>query len=177
MESFSLDERMAASAVASLGLIGQPKRSRDDSPDAAGGVKRGKTGQPSIEEQAIVPAAGFLGPIPPPPPAAAHLQLGEEAVVLKPYPFFYYRDFSREADPDPLTPLTPPGRVPNFPAKMHAILSRPDLADIICWMPHGRSWRVLKPREFEIRVIPTYFEHAKFSSFIRQANGWGFRRV
>jgi hypothetical protein len=36
---------------------------------------------------------------------------------------------------------------------------------------------VLKPREFEIRVIPTYFEHAKFSSFIRQANGWGFRRV
>jgi hypothetical protein len=36
---------------------------------------------------------------------------------------------------------------------------------------------VLKPREFEIRVIPLYFEHAKFSSFIRQANGWGFRRV
>ncbi len=44
-------------------------------------------------------------------------------------------------------------------------------------MPHGRAWRVLKPREFEIRVIPTYFEHAKFSSFIRQANGWGFRRI
>jgi hypothetical protein len=35
----------------------------------------------------------------------------------------------------------------------------------------------LKPREFEVRVIPLYFEHAKFSSFIRQANGWGFRRV
>lgn len=44
-------------------------------------------------------------------------------------------------------------------------------------MPHGRSWRVLKPREFEVKVIPTYFEHSKFSSFIRQANGWGFRRV
>jgi hypothetical protein len=92
-------------------------------------------------------------------------------------PFYYYRDFSREIDPDPLTPLTPPGRVPNFPAKMHAILSRADLADVVAWMPHGRSWRVLKPREFETRVIPTYFEHAKFSSFIRQANGWGFRRV
>lgn len=60
---------------------------------------------------------------------------------------------------------------------MHAILSRPDLADIVAWMPHGRSWRVLKPREFEIRVIPTYFDHQKFSSFIRQANGWGFRRI
>ena len=44
-------------------------------------------------------------------------------------------------------------------------------------MPHGRSWRVLKPREFEVKVIPIYFEHSKFSSFIRQANGWGFRRI
>jgi HSF-type DNA-binding len=92
-------------------------------------------------------------------------------------PFYHYRDFSQEVDPDPLTPLTPPGRVPNFPAKMHAILSRPDLTDIVAWMPHGRSWRVLKPREFELRVIPTYFEHSKFSSFVRQANGWGFRRI
>jgi hypothetical protein len=92
-------------------------------------------------------------------------------------PFYHYRDYSQEVDPDPLTPLTPPGRVPNFPAKMHAILSRPDLTDIVAWMPHGRSWRVLKPREFELRVIPTYFEHSKFSSFVRQANGWGFRRI
>lgn len=96
---------------------------------------------------------------------------------LKPAPYFYYHDHSTECDPDPLTPLTPLARVPNFPAKMHAILSRPDLADVVTWMPHGRSWRVLKPREFEIRVIPTYFEHSKFSSFIRQANGWGFRRI
>lgn len=96
---------------------------------------------------------------------------------LAPAPFFFYRDHSQVPDDDPLTPLTAPGRVPNFPAKMHAILSRPDLADVVAWLPHGRSWRVLKPREFEIRVIPTYFEHAKFSSFIRQANGWGFRRI
>lgn len=96
---------------------------------------------------------------------------------LKPAPYFYYRDNSLCPDDDPLTPLTPLARVPNFPAKMQAILSRPDLRDVVTWMPHGRSWRVLKPREFEIRVIPTYFEHSKFSSFIRQANGWGFRRI
>jgi len=29
----------------------------------------------------------------------------------------------------------------------------------------------------QVRVVPKYFEHAKFSSFIRQANGWGFRRI
>ena len=96
---------------------------------------------------------------------------------LKPAPYFYYRDFSQIQDDDPLTPLTPLARLPNFPAKMHAILSRPDLADVVTWLPHGRSWKVLKPREFEIRVIPAYFEHSKFSSFIRQANGWGFRRI
>jgi hypothetical protein len=76
--------------------------------------------------------------------------------VLKPYPYFYYRDFSRVPDPDPLIPLTGPGHLPKFPAKMHSILSRDDLSHIVCWMPHGRSWRVLKPEEFERRVIPTY---------------------
>jgi HSF-type DNA-binding len=75
---------------------------------------------------------------------------------LKPYPYFYYRDFSAVPDPDPLVPLTMPGRMPNFPAKMHSILSQTDLAHIIRWMPHGRSWKVLKPREFEQQVIPTY---------------------
>lgn len=76
--------------------------------------------------------------------------------TLGPAPFFHYKDFSQHPDPDPLTPLTPPGRVPNFPAKLHSILSRPDLADIVSWMPHGRSWRILKPHEFEVKVIPTY---------------------
>lgn len=171
MDSFSLEERAVASAVAALGGSWN-KRDREDSPDAAGGtVKKIKTSDP-MEEAPIAPAApAALGPERPP---AEPERVEEEP---KPYPFFHYKDFSKEIDPDPLTPLTPPGRVPNFPAKMHSILSRPDLADIVCWMPHGRSWRVLKPREFEVKVIPTYFEHAKFSSFIRQANGWGFRRM
>jgi len=73
---------------------------------------------------------------------------------LKPFPFYYYRDHSTDEDPDPLTPLTFPGRVPNFPAKLHVILAKPEYADVIDWMPHGRSWRVLKPREFETKIIP-----------------------
>lgn len=92
-------------------------------------------------------------------------------------PHFFYRDYSDLEDPDPSKPVTPQGRIPNFPAKMMAILSRPDLAHIISWMPHGRAWKVHKSREFETQVIPAYFEHSKFSSFVRQANGWGFRRM
>lgn len=160
-----MEERAAASAVAALAVNG--KRGRDDSQD--GGLpKMARTMMPS---QAMVP----VGPTLPPAPQQNRDANSDDG--LKTFPYFFYSDFSGLPDPDPLTPLTSPGRVPNFPAKMHSILSRPDLADVVAWMPHGRSWRVLKPREFEIRVIPTYFEHAKFSSFIRQANGWGFRRI
>ena len=67
----------------------------------------------------------------------------------KPFPFYYYVDYSQEPDLEPASPLTPPGRVPNFPAKMRSILARKDLTDIIAWASHGRAWRVLKPREFE----------------------------
>jgi hypothetical protein len=160
MDAFlSMEDQAAASAVAALG----GKRTRDDSADVAGGGMDAKLARTEVPEVA--------------PMAAAAAAAQDEERDLKPFPFFFYNDFSTEADPDPLTPLTPPGRVPTFPAKLQAILSRPDNADIIAWMPHGRSWRVLKPREFEVKVIPLFFEHAKFSSFIRQANGWGFRRI
>lgn len=99
------------------------------------------------------------------------------APELKPAPYFYYSDHSLEEDPDPLIPITASGHVPTFPAKMHAILTNPNLNDIVAWGDHGRSWTILKPRAFEVRILPKYFEHSKFSSFVRQANGWGFRRL
>jgi hypothetical protein len=98
------------------------------------------------------------------------------AAELRPSPYFYYRDHSTEVDDDPLTPVTASGHVPCFPAKMHAILASPDLNDIVAWDDHGRSFRILKPKRFECYILPRFFEHSKFSSFIRQANGWGFRR-
>ena len=80
------------------------------------------------------------------------------------------------SDPSVMS-LTPLGCMPSFPATLHAILNREELAGVISWMPHGRSWRVWKPREFEVRVIPLYFNHNKYSSFIRQAEEWGFCRI
>jgi len=65
----------------------------------------------------------------------------------------------------------------NFPMKLHEILSRDDVSDIIAWASHGRSWRVLKPKAFEEKIIPQYFRHGKYNSFTRQVNGWGFRRI
>jgi HSF-type DNA-binding len=48
---------------------------------------------------------------------------------------------------------------------------------VICWLPHGRSWRILKHRDFENVIMPQYFGHCKLSSFLRQAASWGFRRI
>lgn len=65
----------------------------------------------------------------------------------------------------------------NFPSKLHQMLSNPSYRDMIVWLPHGRSWQVLQPKLFEEKVIPLFFRHRNIGSFMRQVNGWGFRRV
>lgn len=57
-----------------------------------------------------------------------------------------------------------------FPVKLHYILSNPKYQSYISWIRHGRAWRVLKPKEFEEKVIPAFFRSAKYASFMRQVN-------
>jgi hypothetical protein len=161
MDFVSIEDRAAASAVAALGA----KRCReggeeDDDDDLNFDSRHAKQGRSedasTTHHQSPPQQAMVANMMPAPMAAAAAAGVPGQGSEIKPYPFFFYEDYSTEKDPDPLTPLTPPGRVPNFPAKMHSILSRADLVDIIAWMPHGRSWRVLKPREFEIRSECTY---------------------
>ena len=71
-----------------------------------------------------------------------------EVRMLNPAPYFYYVDHSRDIDDDPLSPLSPAISVPNFVIKLHAILIREDLSDVIAWMPHGRSWKILNEVRF-----------------------------
>jgi len=131
---FSPDEHMAASAVVSL-AGGPKKRDHDDGSD----VDMPDCKKARMVEQPKPHAPQKSAPVP---------------RILRAAPFFFYKDWSTHPDVDALSPLTAPGRVPNFPAKMHAILQRADLRGIVAWLPHGRSWRVIKPREFEIKVLP-----------------------
>ena len=55
-----------------------------------------------------------------------------------------------------------------FPSKLHEILSSPEFQDLITWLPHGRAWRVLKPKVFEEKIIPKFFRSSKYASFMRQ---------
>lgn len=93
-----------------------------------------------------------------------------------------YKDYSRMLAPTvngASSHLDQPisAKEPTFPVKLHLILSNLEFEDIIAWLPHGRSWRILQQKAFEERVIPLYFRHGRYSSFARQVNGWGFRRV
>ena len=84
-----------------------------------------------------------------------------------------YRDFSRvlpekHNDASSLIAQSTTAKEPTFPVKLHMILSNPEFQDIIAWLPHGRSWRILQQKAFEERVIPLYFRHGRYSSFARQ---------
>ena len=68
-------------------------------------------------------------------------------------------------------------RVQKFPVKLYAILGKQEFQEIITWMPHGRSWKVLKPNLFESMVMPLFFEYSNYHSFNRLINAWSFRRI
>lgn len=102
---------------------------------------------------------------------------------------YKYRDFSHVAEDDDEVaeiPTTAPSsrgnsessiRVQKFPVKLYAILAQKEFNEIITWMPHGRSWKVLKPSLFESLVMPLFFEYSNYHSFNRLVNAWSFRRI
>lgn len=65
----------------------------------------------------------------------------------------------------------------NFPSNLHRILSDENFSDIITWMPHGRTLKILDKRLLLSTVIPTYFGQTRFESFTRQLSNWGFKRL
>ncbi|KAI9121573.1 hypothetical protein K1719_008606 [Acacia pycnantha] len=48
---------------------------------------------------------------------------------------------------------------------------------IVSWNEEGDGFVVWRPAEFSELILPTYFKHKNFSSFIRQLNTYGFKKV
>jgi len=69
------------------------------------------------------------------------------------------------------------GVVQPFPSKLMEVLDRGDMEDSIRWMPHGRAFAVLQPPVFVKEVLPRFFKQSKVTSFTRQLNLWGFKRI
>mmetsp|Transcript_23000 Transcript_23000/g.34266 ORF Transcript_23000/g.34266 Transcript_23000/m.34266 type:complete len:567 (-) Transcript_23000:233-1933(-) len=52
-----------------------------------------------------------------------------------------------------------------------------DPHNVISWLPHGRSWIVRDTTKFIKSIAVTHFNCSVYKSFIRQVNGWGFKRI
>lgn len=100
-------------------------------------------------------------------------------VIKKPKTFtnHSYRDFSSvppeidHVQPTEIDELT-------FAQKVHHMLSDPENAVHVAWMPHGRLFQILVPKMLEQRrIFLKYFGHNRFSSYLRQLNNYGFKHL
>ena len=58
--------------------------------------------------------------------------------------------------------------VSNFISKTYQILNNLQHESIISWAPHGNSFLIKDIKKFEEFILPLYFKHSNFSSFVRQ---------
>ncbi|KAK9447709.1 uncharacterized protein V1518DRAFT_420206 [Limtongia smithiae] len=70
-----------------------------------------------------------------------------------------------------------PKAKPAFVMKLWTMVNDPKNATYITWMPDGLSFQVLNREQFEKTVLPKYFKHSNFSSFVRQLNMYGWHKV
>uniref|UniRef100_A0A5B7AL01 Heat stress transcription factor n=1 Tax=Davidia involucrata TaxID=16924 RepID=A0A5B7AL01_DAVIN len=64
-----------------------------------------------------------------------------------------------------------------FLLKTYDMVDDSSTDDIVSWSSNKNSFVVWNPPEFARILLPTYFKHNNFSSFIRQLNTYGFRKI
>ncbi|KAF4362784.1 hypothetical protein CsatB_016319 [Cannabis sativa] len=66
---------------------------------------------------------------------------------------------------------------PPFLLKTYMLVEDPATDEVISWNAQGTAFVVWQPAEFARDLLPTLFKHSNFSSFVRQLNTYGFRKV
>ncbi|XP_030975693.1 heat shock factor protein HSF24 [Quercus lobata] len=64
-----------------------------------------------------------------------------------------------------------------FLTKTYQLVDDPITDDVISWNEDGSTFVVWKTADFAKDLLPNYFKHNNFSSFVRQLNTYGFRKI
>ncbi|KAI5416905.1 Heat stress transcription factor A-4a [Lathyrus oleraceus] len=67
--------------------------------------------------------------------------------------------------------------IPSFLSKTYMMVNDHTTDTIISWSSTHRSFVVWIQYDFSKDLLPIFFKHNKFSSFVRQLNTYGFRKV
>ncbi|KAJ0252686.1 Heat stress transcription factor A-4c [Hirschfeldia incana] len=67
--------------------------------------------------------------------------------------------------------------LPPFLTKTYEMVDDSSSDSVISWSDHSKSFIVKNPAEFSKDLLPRFFKHKNFSSFIRQLNTYGFRKI
>ncbi|KAH7292625.1 hypothetical protein KP509_29G078200 [Ceratopteris richardii] len=64
-----------------------------------------------------------------------------------------------------------------FLTKTYQLVDDPTTDHIVSWGEDESTFVVWRPPEFARDLLPNYFKHNNFSSFVRQLNTYGFRKI
>ncbi|TPX66063.1 hypothetical protein SpCBS45565_g04694 [Spizellomyces sp. 'palustris'] len=67
--------------------------------------------------------------------------------------------------------------VPAFLNKLYNMVNDPSTDDLIHWGPDGTTFIVQRHEDFAKDVLPRFFKHNNFASFVRQLNMYGFHKI